>query len=95
MGAISLDTVVRRGGDHVETRMGAQTVMMSISQGKYYALEDTGQRIWELMNQPVAVCAIVDLLTREFDVERTRCEAHVLAFLEELRENGLVAEDAA
>lgn len=92
MGSIRMDTVVARGAGHVETRMGEQTVMMSIDRGKYFALEDSGQRIWEMMDQPIRVDALIDRLTAEYDVPRDRCEADVLTFLEELRRHGLLAE---
>lgn len=95
MGTIDLDSVVARGRDHVETRMGEQVVMMSIEQGRYFALEESGQRIWELMEQPVPVRDIVDRLTEEYDVPRERCETEVLSFLEQMRQQGLVAEEAA
>lgn len=91
MGSIGLDTVVSRGAGHVETRMGEQTVMMSIDQGKYFALEASGQRIWEMMDQPIRVDALIDRLTQEYDVPRERCRAEVLGFLEDLRRHGLLA----
>ena len=93
--AIDLDTVVARGSEHVETEMGDQTVMMNISQGQYYALDQSGQRIWALMDQPIRVSDIVSKLTDEYDVERAQCETEVLAFLTELQSNGLLAVEAA
>lgn len=92
---IDLNSVVARGTDHVETRMGEQTVMMSIEQGRYFALEESGQRIWELMEEPIRVSSIVERLTEEYDVPRERCEAEVVSFLEQMRAQGLVAEEAA
>lgn len=72
--------------------MGGQTVMMSIERGKYFALEASGQRIWEMMAEPVQVSDIVDRLTAEYDVPRERCEAEVLQFLGDLKQNGLLRE---
>lgn len=92
MPSIGLDTVVARGADHVEAQMGSQTVMMSISRGKYFALDGTGQRIWECLAKPVAVGEIVEQLVREFDVEHERCAADVLSFVSELMANGLTVE---
>lgn len=92
MERIGLETVIARGADHVEAQMGGQTVMMSIRRGKYFALEGTAQRIWELMAEPVTVGEIVERLVEEYDVERTQCAAEVLAFVEQLCENGLTVE---
>ena len=93
---LTTDTVIRRGSDHVETRVGDQTMMMSIAQGKYYALEATAQRIWELIEQPRSIGEITDRLASEFEVERERCAAEVRAFVDQLIRNGLAvrADDA-
>ena len=87
--AVDPALVVRRGREHVEAEMGDQTVMMSIARGRYFALEDTAQRIWQLMAEPIAVGGIVDRLVEEYDVDRATCEAEVSAFIAELIENGL------
>lgn len=92
MERIGLDTVIARGADHVEAQMGGQTVMMSIQRGKYFALEGTAQRIWELTAEPVTVGQIVDRLVAEYEVERAQCAAEVVAFVEQLLENGLTVE---
>lgn len=92
MPGVGLDTIVARGADHVEAQMGSQTVMMSVSRGKYFALDGTGQRIWECLAEPVAVGEIVERLVREFDVEHERCAAEVLSFIAELMANGLTVE---
>ena len=83
-------SIVVRGSDHVETSLGEQVVMMSLSRGKYYALDETGRRIWDLVQEPTAIRAIVETLTGEYDVEPARCEAEVLAFLHDMLGNGLV-----
>lgn len=92
MADITLDTVVSRGAEHVEAQMAGQTVMMSIPRGKYFAVEGTGQRIWELMAEPVTVGEIVDRLVEEYDVDRDRCAGEVINFLGELLQNGLTLE---
>ena len=89
---IGLETVVVRGAEHVEAPLGGQTVMMSIARGKYFALDGTGQRIWELISEPMRVGEIVDRLTEEYDVDREQCTAEVKSFVAELAENGLVEE---
>lgn len=86
---IDSSLTVVRGSEHVEAEMGGQTVMMSIARGRYFALEGTAQRIWQLMAEPVAVGEIVDRLVEEYDIDRATCEAEVSAFLAELIENGL------
>lgn len=90
MSAFSATTVIRRGQDHVETRVGDQTMMMSVAHGKYYALEAVAQRIWDLLEEPATVDALVDALVAEYDVPRAQCAADVATFLTDLEGNGLI-----
>ena len=92
MAKLSQSTIIGRGSDHVETKVGGQTMMMSVSQGKYYALEATAQRIWELIETPQPLSAIVDNMTREYDVAPEDCAAQVQAFVAQLMDNGLAVE---
>lgn len=92
MTKIGLETIVARGSEHVETEMVGQTVMMSIARGKYFALDGTGQRIWECLIEPVSIGQIVERLLDQYEVDREQCEAEVIFFLGETMENGLTVE---
>ncbi|MFK7945345.1 MAG: PqqD family peptide modification chaperone, partial [Paracoccaceae bacterium] len=70
------------------------TMMMSISAGKYFALAETGQRIWELLEEPRSIKDIVGVLVAEYDVTEEACLAQVTRFAEDLCENGLVSESS-
>lgn len=92
MAELTRQTVIGRGTDHVETVVGDQTMMMSIRQGKYYALESTAQRIWQMIETPAAIGDVVDRLLAEYDVAPADCDADVKKFAAELLEQGLVVE---
>jgi len=95
MSKVELETVIARGAEHVETRMVGQTVMMSLARGKYFALDGTGQRVWECLEQPISIGEIIDRLLQEYEVDRAQCEAEVLAFVDELMAQGLTVEHGA
>ena len=92
MPALSLDSMIRRGAAHVETQAGGQTMMMSVSMGRYYALEGTAQRIWDALSEPCRLGEIVAKLQHEYDVTQEQCAADVLSFAEVLLDNGLIEE---
>lgn len=92
---MDMDTVVQRGTECVEARMGDQTVMMSIAQGRYFAVEETAQRIWQLVGEPRRVREISAILQGEYEVAPDQCEAQLLAFLDDLAASGLIAERAS
>lgn len=92
MKELSLQTVVVRGTEHVETRVGDQTLMMSVAHGKYFSVDATAGRIWDMIEQPVALNDVVATLVREYDVSPDDCEAQVKSFVGELISNGLALE---
>lgn len=89
---LSLNSVIGRGSEHVETRSGNQTLMMSVEHGKYYSVDATALRIWELIEHPISIGSVVEALIAEYEVDDGECERNVKAFLGELIANGLAVE---
>jgi hypothetical protein len=87
--------IVRRQGDWLSAKVGDELVMMSAKSGSYIGLSDVGARIWELIETPQPVDAIVARLREEYDVGEETCRAEVNAFLGELTKYGAVALDPA
>ena len=83
-------TVVRRAETAVSAPIGDETAMMSLEKSMYYGLDDIGSRIWALIEQPRSVGDLCDTLMAEFEVDRETCQQHVLEFLEELKDEGIV-----
>ena len=92
MNELSLQSLIGRGAEHVETRMGDQTLMMSVEHGRYYSVDATAHRIWDLIEHPVSIGAVIETLTAEYEVGADECERQVKAFVGELIANGLAVE---
>ena len=88
---VALTTVVAQSPELVSTNIEGQTALLSILNGTYYGMDRVGSRVWELIEQPRAVAAVVDQLLLEFAVERATCEQHVLTFLQKLADADLLA----
>lgn len=56
----------------------------------YLGLDEVGQRVWDLLEQPRTLDAVVDALLEEYDVDRATCERDVAAFIGALEEHKLV-----
>jgi|SRR6185369_15202882 len=82
-------TVVRKPGQ-LSADLDGEVVVLSIAGGQYYDMNEVGSRIWALVERPISVAALIDLLVGEFEVEREICEREVRAFLRELHAGGLV-----
>ena len=87
---IGPDTVVAQIEELVSSNLDGETVMMSVENGKYYGMDAIGSRVWALIKQPRSVSELCDILLREFNVARERCEKDVLIFLNKLAEDNLI-----
>ncbi|WHY91020.1 lasso peptide biosynthesis PqqD family chaperone [Neobacillus cucumis] len=87
---ISLNNIVVQGSGNIVSDMDGEKVMLSILNGKYYNLGEVGGRIWEQIEQPIAVNQLIDNLMSYYLVEKTDCENQVISFLEVLLNSNLI-----
>ena len=87
---ITLNSTISQIDDIVASDIDNEKVMMSVEKGQYFGLEPVGSRIWEMIEQPSRVSAIIDRLLEQYSVDRATCEQDVLAFLSELDEAGII-----
>ena len=66
--------------------------MLDTEAGRYFALNDVGTYLWELLEQPRSMPELRMAVCAEFDVDAAACEADVSAFLRSLMDSGLVDE---
>ncbi len=83
------DTIVCRK-DLSASRLQDEIVMFDDNAGKYYATGSVGADIWEMLEQPVAVSAIVRQLLANYDIDEKTCREQVLSFLGELDDAALL-----
>ena len=83
-------TILKRKSGLMTANMNGASVMMDIATGKYYNLGETGGRIWELLDTPTTVEALLKTLTSEYDVTSEQCEADITPFLCQMVEKGLL-----
>jgi hypothetical protein len=87
---ISAESIVHQSEDIVASDIDDEKVMMSVEKGQYFNLDPVGSRVWELLEKPIKVSALIDTLLLKYDVDRETCQRDVLAFLEELHKDGMV-----
>jgi len=90
MNSISLNSTIKRNPELVSSNVDGEKVMMSIESGEYFGLDSVGSRIWELIENPIQVEKLIELLLDEFDVEKEQCEADTVDFLDQLFEKRLI-----
>ncbi len=90
MNIINHQSIIQRSNKLVSSNMDGETVMMSIENGEYFGLNPVGSRMWELIENPIEVDALIELLLDEFDVSREQCEIETMEFLNHLLEKKLL-----
>lgn len=87
---LTLDSILTRTGDLLDSSIDDETVLLSIKSSKYYGMDPVASRIWSLLHQPIQVSAILSTLLEEYDVSEEECAKDVLDFLTHLMEEGLI-----
>ncbi len=82
--SITSQTKLMRLEGFITSPMGKELAMMSVQANKYFALDDIGKIIWEMLEKPITMGVICDRLVERFEVSRQQCEIDVKKFLEEL-----------
>lgn len=88
--ALQSTSLVVRSPEQVSGDIDGKVVLLSIENGEYYNINGVGSRIWELLEKPMTVTALIDQLLAEFEVDRATCEQEVAAFLQQLRKDKLL-----
>lgn len=65
-------------------------VILHLKDGIYYELNETGARIWELIQQPCSLGAVLEALLAEYETDAQQCEADLLALVEDMAGRGLI-----
>lgn len=88
--SIPLDCRIVQSQGNIVSDMDGEKVMLNIHNGNYYNLGKTGGRIWELIESPISIVKLVQVIVSEYDIEHAICENHVISFIQHLREEKLV-----
>lgn len=90
---LPLDTPLVASDRQLSTTLAGEVIILGLADSVYYGLDGVGTRVWELLQTPRTVAEIVRTITAEFDVDRERAEADLLALLADLQSRGLIAID--
>lgn len=86
----SEDATIGRAAGVVEAQFDDVRVLLN-DDLEYLGLDEVGQRIWDLLEEPSSLGELVDRLTDEYEVDEATCRADVSRFLDALQQHQLVA----
>jgi hypothetical protein len=76
--------IAQKGSDEV--------LLFNMDDGSYYALNEVGNRIWELCDGRHGMEEMVCVLAKEYNAPPEMIETDILEVLEDLRSKNLIAE---
>ena len=80
----------------VAREVGGEMVLLNLSSGLYFGLDNVGGRIWELLSTgPQSVADLCNIIEQEFDAPRDRIESDMLMLVNQLTEKELIVAQAA
>ncbi|GAA0438401.1 MAG: lasso peptide biosynthesis PqqD family chaperone [Bacillota bacterium] len=82
--------LVSQDTNAIVSDMDGEKVMLCMENSSYYNLGTVGGDIWEHIEKPISIKALISLLTSQYDVEEHVCEEQVLTFLGHLLNEGLI-----
>lgn len=87
---VSAGSSVVASGDQVSSDLGGEVAILDLKAGTYYGLDEVGNRIWGLIQEPRSVEEVREALLSEYEVDPGRCERDLLSLLQNLADEGLV-----
>jgi hypothetical protein len=82
--------VVAAGDGVVSCALTGGAALLDVRSNVYFTLNDVGARIWSAIQEPRAISEIIDIVTAQYDVDRTRCHDDLVALLRQLDDAGLI-----
>jgi hypothetical protein len=84
------DSIVKVAGEQVSCDLAGEAVILHLKSGEYFGLNEVGARIWNLIQEPKTVGAVLDAVLEEYDVALNQLEPDLLALLEEMANKELI-----
>ncbi len=89
---ITEKSIVVMADNLTAAELGGEAILLDVKSGNYFGLNEVGVFILELIKQPRPVGYVVEKMLEEYDATPEQITTDVLAFLNQLREQGLIQE---
>jgi len=88
----NFDRCPRRQEQIIVQKGSKDVLLFNMDDGSYYALNEVGNRIWELCDGTNSVEQLVCMLSKEYNAPAENIETDILELLEDLRNKNLIDE---
>jgi hypothetical protein len=84
------DAVFKVPAHVVSEVLDGETVVLNLCTGRYFALNKTATRMWQLLREGLAFAQVSSRVATEFGTDLSRVERDLAGLLECLQERGLL-----
>ena len=70
--------------------LAGEAVLLDLKSQRYFGLDPVGTRIWQLLDEQRRTDSILATMLEEFDVEEAKLREDLDAFLDQLKDAGLI-----
>jgi hypothetical protein len=71
-------------------RLDGESVLLNLESERYFGLDATGTRMWELVTSQPCIALALEKLQEEYEVEPDMLRSHLTQLISGLVENGLL-----
>jgi hypothetical protein len=82
--------ILNRSSDANYEKVGDEAILINLSTGAYYSLNDTGTMFWELLDGQRTIADCAREIAREYEVEASLVEDDLVELAAEFKQEGLV-----
>ncbi len=87
---LTLDTAVEAVSGQISCDLGAETALLNLNTGMYYALNSVAARIWTLVSVRTTVACLRDTIVSEYRVTSHDCQRDLFEVLLQFADAGLI-----
>jgi len=87
---LSTDSVITVQPDVVSREVQGEEVILDLTSGTYFGLNEVGTRIWTLLKGKSSLKKVIRTIEQEFDVDPAAAEKDTLNLVEKLASKKLV-----
>jgi hypothetical protein len=90
MTKISSNSIVKVADEVVSCDLDGEAAILNLKDGVYYGLDPIGAKIWKLIQNPMALNDVVEMIWAEYNVDKNQLKDDIFELINELLDNGLV-----
>jgi len=90
MTSLDLESTVRPHDEALAREVDGETLLVSLTTGRYYGLDEVGTAIWAHIGRGARLDEVLEKVLAEFEVDRDTARDDLLRLAAELCEAGLL-----